>query len=66
MKLQGQSRRRYFVWTSTVGVLLLGLAWSFLNLVSNWVFLRFDLTRHHAYSLSPSSRKLCAGWKIRS
>jgi len=28
------------------------------NVLSNWVFFRLDLTSNHAYSLSPSSRRL--------
>jgi len=29
-----------------------------INVLSNWVFFRLDLTKNNAYSLSPSSRKL--------
>src|SRR5689334_2340175 len=53
-----QQRRKEFALTSASGLLLLAIVLILLNVVANWAFLRFDLTSRHAYSLSPSSKKL--------
>jgi gliding-associated putative ABC transporter substrate-binding component GldG len=51
-------RQKQFAITSTAGVLLFGVILLLLNGLSNWVYLRWDLTRSRAYSLSASSKKL--------
>jgi len=53
-----QERRRELFLTSTVGIFLLGLILLFLNGLGSWFFVRLDMTRSHAYSLSNSSREL--------
>jgi gliding-associated putative ABC transporter substrate-binding component GldG len=51
-------KQRQLAISSAAGVLLFGLVLILVNILANWVYLRFDLTRHHSYSLSPASRKL--------
>jgi gliding-associated putative ABC transporter substrate-binding component GldG len=54
-------RQKRFALTSGAGVLLTGVVLLLVNILASWVPLRWDLTRSHAYSLSPSSRKLVRG-----
>jgi gliding-associated putative ABC transporter substrate-binding component GldG len=58
MALDPQRRKRELFFTSAAGLLLLAVIVLLVNLLSNWAFLRLDITANHAYSLSPSSRKL--------
>jgi len=50
-------KQKQFALTSAAGVLLIGVILLLVNVLFNWVYLRWDLTRHHAYSLSPASKK---------
>ena len=52
------SKQKQFALNSAAGVLLMGVILVLVNILFNWVYLRWDLTRHHAYSLSPASKKL--------
>ncbi len=58
MAITLHERRRELFLTSTVGVLLLAVILLCVNALGSWFFLRWDLTRSRAYSLSPSSRSL--------
>lgn len=51
-------RRKRFAITSAAGVLLIGAILILVNILSNWLFFRVDMTHSHAYSLSPSSKRL--------
>src|SRR5690242_15305250 len=53
-----QQKRRAWAITSASGLVLTGVIVVLLNILANWFFLRLDLTRHGAYSLSPSSKNL--------
>ena len=44
--------------TSAAGLGIIAMILLLVNTLGNWAFLRLDLTQHHAYSLSSSSRKL--------
>jgi gliding-associated putative ABC transporter substrate-binding component GldG len=50
--------RKQLAITSAAGLVLFGLFLVLVNVVANWVYLRFDLTARHAYSLSSSSKRL--------
>jgi len=58
MAITLQERKRTLAITSTTGLALSALIIILINVLSNWVFFRLDLTKNHAYSLSPASRKL--------
>lgn len=53
-----EQRRRQFALRGTTGLLLVALILVLVNVLSNWTFLRVDLTQSRAYSLSPSSKRL--------
>jgi gliding-associated putative ABC transporter substrate-binding component GldG len=53
-----QQRKKMLALTSATGLGLLAVVLILVNLLSNWVPMRWDITAHHAYSLSPASRKL--------
>jgi gliding-associated putative ABC transporter substrate-binding component GldG len=53
-----QARKRQLVWTSAAGLGLLAVIVVLLNALASVFFLRLDLTGHHAYSLSPASKRL--------
>ena len=55
---QGPERRRQFAIASAAGVGLAGLILLLVNVLSNWLYLRWDITASRAYSLSTSSKKL--------
>jgi len=56
-----RERRREFALTSGAGLLLLLVGLVLLNLLSNWIYFRVDLTQQRAYSLSSASKKLVRG-----
>ena len=58
MAITIHARRKQLAITSAAGLALMALIAILINVLSNWVFFRLDLTRNNAYSLSPSSRKL--------
>lgn len=51
-------RQKEFAFSSAAGVALVGVSLLCVNVLSNWLYLRWDLTASNAYSLSPSSKKL--------
>jgi gliding-associated putative ABC transporter substrate-binding component GldG len=58
MAITNSSRKRQLAVTSAAGLAVAALIAVLINVLSNWVFFRLDLTKNNAYSLSPSSRKL--------
>jgi len=58
MAITLSQRRKQLAITSAAGLALTALVAILINVLSNWVFFRLDLTRNNAYSLSPSSRRL--------
>jgi gliding-associated putative ABC transporter substrate-binding component GldG len=52
------ARQKQFAVTSAAGVLLTGVVLVLVNVLGHWLYLRWDITRSHAYSLSPASKKL--------
>lgn len=51
-------RRKSFALSSVSGLLLVGLILILVNVLANWVFVRFDLTSSGSYSLAQPSKKL--------
>ncbi len=51
-------RRKRFALASAGGLALTAVVIILLNVISGWVYLRFDMTGSRAYSLSPSTKKL--------
>ncbi len=58
MTEQVQQRRKELALTSASGLALLAVALILVNVLSNWFFLRWDMTERNTYSLSPASKKL--------
>src|SRR4029077_14700968 len=58
MAMSLNAREKQFALTSMTGVLLTGVILVLGNILMNWVYLRWDMTRNHAYSLSPSSKRI--------
>jgi len=56
-----QERRKELAITSAGGLVLMAIIVLFVNILSNWVFLRVDITARRAYSLSASSKRLVRG-----
>jgi gliding-associated putative ABC transporter substrate-binding component GldG len=58
IKLFRTQRQKQFALTSAAGVALVGVSVLLLNVLSNWGYLRWDITSQNAYSLSSASKKL--------
>src|SRR5438105_15532817 len=58
MAVVTQERQTTRILTSASGVLLAGVILVLVNVLSSWLYARWDTTHFHAYSLSPSSKKL--------
>ncbi|MFA5975814.1 MAG: GldG family protein [Elusimicrobiota bacterium] len=58
MAITLQQRRKRLAVASAAGLGLLALTLLLLNVLSHWLYVRLDLTRSRAYSLSSSSKRL--------
>jgi gliding-associated putative ABC transporter substrate-binding component GldG len=58
MAITLQERKKQLALTSAAGLAMSALIVILINVLSHWIFFRLDLTQHHAYSLSPSSKQL--------
>jgi len=58
MAITLRQRRRKWAVSGAAGLAVMGLIVLMVNVLGNWLFVRFDLTQNQSYSLSRSSRKL--------